>query len=87
MKPRMSETIFEQERQIVALEKNLALARAEIESLKNGDAMKKLYHRINRLTSFANDCIRWGAAPCRCQYEAENAINDASEYNTHKEEP
>ena len=33
MKPRMSDTIFEQERQIVALEKNLALARAEIESL------------------------------------------------------
>ena len=79
MKPRMSETIFEQERQIVALEKNLALARAEIESLKNGDAMKKLYHRINRLTSFANDCIQWGAAPCRCQHRAEDALDPRNE--------
>ena len=81
MKPRMGDTIIELEHKIRILEGNLKTALEYNESFKRGDEMKKLYHRINRLTAFANDCIRWGAEPCRCQQQAEDAINEASEYN------
>ena len=81
MKPRMGDTIFELEQRVLSLEADLKSALAENEAFKNGEEMKRLYHRINRLTAFANDCIRWGAEPCRCQQQAEDAINEASEYN------
>ena len=86
MKKLMGETIIELEQEIRTLEGNLKTALEYNESYKNGDAMKKLYHQINLLTSFANNCIQWGAEPCRCQHHAEDALNDASEYNTQKEE-